>query len=104
MVYTIARFHFNDLNLKIEAIFQSFDPEGREILWVKNVYDYDDNGYEIRDQQFDKQGRPLSLVTRKRDEKGRILEETTTIYNPDGSIKEHKGAQYDINGRILKTW
>ncbi|HQN97941.1 MAG TPA: hypothetical protein PKU86_00680, partial [Bacteroidales bacterium] len=52
VVYTIARFSFNDLNLKTEATFQSFDPEGREILWVKNVYDYDNNGYEIRDQQF----------------------------------------------------
>lgn len=104
IIYTIARFKYNEFNLKSEATFVSYDPDGRELVNVRNVYTYDKNGYEIKDEQFDKEGRRLSVVTRKRDDKGRILEETATLYNPDGSILKSNGAQYDINGRILKTW
>ncbi|NLH51866.1 MAG: hypothetical protein GX459_03345 [Bacteroidales bacterium] len=104
IIYTIARFKYNEFNLKAESSFVSYDPDGHEVVNVRNVYTYDKNGYEIKDEQFDKDGKRLTTVTRKRDEKGRILEETATSYNPDGTIKETKGAQYDINGRILKTW
>lgn len=104
IVYTIARFKYDKFNLKSESIFTSYDPDGREIMWVKNVYEYSEYGYEIKDTQYNKEGIPLSMVTRKRDEKGRILEETSTLYNSDGSVKQANGAQYDLNGRILKSW
>jgi len=104
IVYTIARFKYDKFNLKSESVFESYDSDGREILWVKNLYEYSEQGYEVKDTQFNKDGIPLSMVTRKRDEKGRILEETSTLYNPDGSVKQANGAQYDLNGRVLKSW
>jgi hypothetical protein len=101
---TVCDFTYNELNQKVQTIFASYDAADNELSWVKNVLKYDKNGFEIEDTQYIKDGSKLTSMQRVRDEQGRIFEEIYYSYNPDGSVKETKGIQYDANGRVLKTY
>lgn len=101
---TVCDFTYNELNQKVQTVFASYDETDKELSWVKNVFEYDKNGFEIGDTQYLKDGSKLTSMQRIRDEQGRIFEEIYYSFNPDGTVKETKGIQYDATGRVLKTY
>lgn len=91
-------------HLRVEGIFITYDGDNNETQWIKNVYKYNEQGFEIEEIQYNKAGFKTNTVIKIRNEKGMIFEEIYVSYHPDGTPKDTNGLKYNERGGVIKTY
>jgi|GEM_PF-268414 len=93
---------YNDKGQKIENIFISYDANGNEITWAKNIFKNDNDDHIIQDESFNKKGIIQGKVVYNY-EKGLIVSEYFFDYDANGNPINKKTMTYDEFGKVLSS-
>jgi hypothetical protein len=66
------------------------------------IYNYNDDGYEIKSKTFNEDGELISRVDRFRNDKGEIVKEKFLEYNEKGEIINNDILHYNKKGGVIK--
>jgi hypothetical protein len=90
-------------NLLMTNTSASFDNQDKEITWLQNKYEYDQQHREKSVTLYNKQGMPLSRTERIYNDKGILWKEITIEYE-NGREKHRSGLEYSEKGAVVKEF
>jgi hypothetical protein len=93
---------YNNKGQKIENIFISYDANGNEITWAKNLFKNDSENHIIEDENYGKNGIIKSKVVYNY-EKGMLVSEFFFDYDANGKPTNKKTMTYNETGKVLSS-
>ncbi|MBP7848895.1 MAG: hypothetical protein KA053_01335 [Lentimicrobiaceae bacterium] len=98
------RYTYNDLGQVLEREFISYTLQGKVENHYITAYIYDESGQANTEILYDANRRKINMLQRTLDDRGALIKDVLTEYNPDGSIKSVHGKEYGPKGEILREY
>lgn len=102
--HNLNRFVYDDEGRVLEKEFIGYSPEGEKLSHFITAYVYNENGQDIAHIQYNGERVLMTRVDRVYNEKGGVMQEEFTEFNPDGSVKSRHGREFNEQGRVLREW
>jgi hypothetical protein len=93
---------YNEKGQKIENIFISYDQDGNEITWAKNLFKNDNDNHLIQDEGYNKQGIIMNKVVYNY-ENGMLVSEYFFDFDANGKPINKKTMTYNEFGKVLDS-
>lgn len=98
------RYTYNDQGQVLEREFISYTLQGKVENHYITAYIYDETGQASTEILYDANRRKINMMQRTLNDKGALIKDVLTEYNPDGSIKSVHGKEYGPKGEILREY